>query len=303
MNDLQTVSKERMQELYTQVVGRPLVELCGGSAAVSLAIDGLKPPVYYRGGKRRFAAEILRHLPSVRPYLVNDPGPWSEFWEVVSTSAIATVCRYLLAYHVSGTPRELFKRLSSWEVPPPGPERVARWLALQHYAYASRPVYRSGSEPDTWVTPGFCGASADRAAQRARALAAGNRDAVRWAKTSRTLLNVVDDLEELQGKIRFVTSALDLKDDVFQHTVPDRAVVYLDPPYRGRSCGYSHELDRADVLRISRELASTGKTVVVSEAEPLPLEGARHVKLSGPRGGGATSSRVSEEWLTILGEQ
>jgi hypothetical protein len=282
---------------------RPLVELCGGSAAVSLAVDGLKPPVYYRGGKRRSAKEILRHLPPVHPCLVNDAGPWSEFWEVAAGPFSAVLVRHLLEFHQSGTPRELFKRLAEAPVPKIPSERVAVWLVLQHYAYASRPVYRSGSEPDTWVTPGFCGASADRAAQRERALAAGNRDAVRWAKTSRTLLNVVDDLEELQGKIRFVTSALDLKDDVFQHTVPDRAVVYLDPPYRGRSCGYSHELDRADVLRISRELASMGKTVVVSEAEPLPLEGARHVKLSGPRGGGATSSRVSEEWLTILGEQ
>ncbi len=49
---------------------RPLVELCGGSAALSLAADGLKPPIYYRGGKRRFVREILNHLPLVRPYLV-----------------------------------------------------------------------------------------------------------------------------------------------------------------------------------------------------------------------------------------
>lgn len=302
MNDLQPVSKERMQALYDQVVGRPLVELCGGSAAVSLAIDGLKPPVYYRGGKRRFAAEILRYLPPVRPYLVNDPGPWSEFWEVVSTSAIATVCRYLLAYHVSGTPRELFKRLSSWAVPPPGPERAARWLALQHYAYASRPVYRSGSEPDTWVTPGFCGASADRAAQRERALAAGNQDAHRWAKTSRTLLDVVRDLETLCGKIRFTVANLGARELVGSNQmIPEDAVVYIDPPYEGYSAGYSHHLDRTDVLGLATELASVSRMVVVSEAEPLPLAGARHIQLSGPRGGGATSSRVKSEWLTISG--
>lgn len=288
------------------IAARPLVELCGGSAAVSLAVDGLKPPVYYRGGKRRFAAEILRHLPPVHPWLVNDPGPWSEFWEVAAGPFSAVLVRHLLEFHQSGTPRELFKRLAEAPVPKIPSERVAVWLVLQHYAYASRPVYRSGSEPDTWVTPGFCGASADRAAQRERALAAGNRDAVRWAKTSRTLLNVIDDVEKLHGKIQFISTCFDLTRreqwDAMWYAISERAVVYIDPPYLGRSSGYSHELGRADVLRLASELAREGKMVVISEAGPLPLDGARHVKLSGPRGGGATSSRVSEEWLTILGE-
>lgn len=292
----------KMQALYDQIVRRPLVELCGGSAAVSLAIDGLKPPVYYRGGKRRFAAEILRHLPPVRPYLVNDPGPWSEFWLAMSDEETATEIRYNirdLAY--PSEPRVLFRRLASQQVPDDVAERVACWLAMQHYAYASKPVFRSGSEPDTWVTPGFCGASADRAAQRERALAAGNPDAHRWAKTSRTLLDVVRDLETLCGKIRFAVANLGARELVGSNQIPEDAVVYIDPPYEGYSAGYSHHLDRTDVLGLATELASVSRMVVVSEAEPLLLAGARHVQLSGPRGGGATSSRVKSEWLTILG--
>jgi hypothetical protein len=277
------------------------VELCGGSAALSLAVDGLKPPIYYRGGKRRFAREILKYLPPVRPYLVNDPGPWSEFWRTVSDEETAVEVRYNvrdLAY--PSEPRVLFKRLAGQQVPDDVGERVACWVVLQHYAYASRPVYRS-EDSWSWVTPGFCGASADRAAQRERALAAGNKDAHRWATRSRTLLDVVRDLEALQGKIRFAVADRGAVELVRSTQIPEDAVVYIDPLYEGYSSGYSHNLSRADVLGLATELASARRMVVVSEAEPLLLAGARHVQLSGPRGGGATSSRVKSEWLTILG--
>ncbi len=220
----------------------------------------------------------------------------------MSDEETATEIRYNvrdLAY--PSEPRVLFKRLAGQQVPDDVAERVACWLAMQHYAYASKPVFRSGSEPDTWVTPGFCGASADRAAQRERALAAGNPDAHRWATRSRTLLDVVRDLEALQGKIRFAVANQGAVELVRSTPIPEDAVVYIDPPYEGYSSGYSHHLSRADVLGLATELASARRMVVVSEAEPLALAGARHVQLSGPRGGGATSSRVKSEWLTILG--
>ncbi len=278
---------------------RPLVELCGGSAALSLAVEGVKPPIYYRGGKRRFAQEILRNLPPVTPHLVNDPGPWSEFWEVVKSDGEA-ICGALIGM-AEIHPRELFLRLSHDEIPTDRRERVARWTALQHYAYASRPVYRCSTGP-WWKTPGFCGASADRAAQRERALTAGNPDAHRWAIRSRTLLDVAQDVRALSGKIRFVVTDVDLSVQGPEWLqIPQNAVVYLDPPYLCHSSGYSHELNRGRVLDIASGLAESGRMVVVSEAEPLQLAGARHVQLSGPRGGGATSSRVRSEWLTIVG--
>ncbi len=281
---------------------RPLVELCGGSAALSLAAEGAKPPIYYRGGKRRFAQEILRNLPPVTPHLVNDPGPWSEFWWVLQSGGMVDVVEQLEDYHRSGTPRELFHRLSRQPVPKLAPERVACWAALQHYAYASKPIYRSYADPQYWATPGFCGASADRATQRERALAAGNQDAHRWATRSRTLLDVAEDVRALSGKIRFVVTDVDLSTQGPEWLqIPQNAVVYLDPPYLGHSSGYGHELSRGRVLDIASGLAESGRMVVVSEAEPLELAGARHVQLSGPRGGGATSSRVRSEWLTIVG--
>jgi 16S rRNA G966 N2-methylase RsmD len=118
-------------------------------------------------------------------------------------------------------------------------------------------------------------------------------------------VDVAADLQRLQGEIHFTPMAADLRVPAERRClyarIPPNAVVYIDPPYRGTSAGYCHEFTREEVLLTARELASEGRMVVVSEAEPVDLDGSRHVKLSGPRGGGSTSSRVSEEWLTILG--
>ena len=66
------------------------VELCAGSAAVSLAWlrAGAVPPIGYQGGKRAFAEPILNALglalggagPDDRVVLV-EAGPWAEAWQ------------------------------------------------------------------------------------------------------------------------------------------------------------------------------------------------------------------------------
>jgi hypothetical protein len=87
-----------------------------------------------------------------------------------------------------------------------------------------------------------------------------------------------------------------LRADVRTVTPFADAVLYLDPPYQGTSCGYAMDLPRADVVALARAWPRT----IISEAEPLDIPGARHLQLSAPTGGGRTASRQQVEWLTIV---
>lgn len=76
-------------------------------------------------------------------------------------------------------------------------------------------------------------------------------------------------------------------------------VVYLDPPYVGCT-GYAADCPREAVLDLAREWSAAGARVVVSESEPLPIEGWHHVEISDEkrRLPGAEFAPGKREWLT-----
>ncbi len=76
------------------------------------------------------------------------------------------------------------------------------------------------------------------------------------------------------------------------------AIVYIDPDYQGTT-GYTHTLPREDVIKTACRWRAHGCHVVISEAEPLPIDGWCHVQLPPPKGRGRTWSKQRAEWLTI----
>lgn len=305
-----------------------LIEVCAGSAAVTLAIVGGKLPLYYRGGKRRHARQIATVLQELAAeqralrftsFALNEPGMFGTFWAVVRQlpfrRQLVAELRAMHAASQGRTAREVWTALATQPVPTSITKRVATWVALQRHSYAGRPVEITPEDPTgstsldlRWRTAGFIGAAADKGAQRERALAAGNLGALRWAKNSPTLAGMADAIEALpQALLRprdggaMLTTRIDAR-RLHLALLDVPSVVYIDPPYAGTSCGYAAELSRANVLTIAHRFTSRGYPVVVSEAEPLPAIGSgavEHRQLTRTEGGGRTASKQQAEWLTI----
>ena len=306
-----------------------LIETCAGSAAVTLAVVGGKLPLYYRGGKRRHARQIAAVLQGLAVeqgaqgfthYVLNEPGMFGTFWSLVRCAPfrrqLVAELRTMHEGSLGFTARELWGLLAAAPVPTGITQRVAAWVALQRHSYAGRPVEIAPLDPkrdacdqrELWRTSGFIGAAADRGAQRDRALAAGNADARRWAKSSPTLADLAAAIEALpQALLRpqdggaMLTTRIDAR-RLHLALLDAPSVAYIDPPYAGTSCGYAATLSRANVLTIARRFIFRGYSVVVSEAEPLPALDCgtvEHRQLAGPTGGGRTASKQQAEWLTI----
>lgn len=284
------------------------IEGCAGSAAVWLASKGAKPPLHYRGGKSRYAKEILEILHTwAGPWdrtTLNEPGAWGRFWLTLKNHRPLLVERLLSTYvegEAKSSPKDLWESITTQDdlglcYSPYATATgtlvagVCQWLVLQRYSYAGKPVDWQGR----WLTHGFLGAAADRASQRARALARGNQDAKRWAKSSPGLADLAGALCTLP--VPDVVSCSRLQD-----LLPvANALLYIDPPYDGTNAGYLHPLDRYQVLEIVERWRRAGSRVAISEAEPIMGISARHVRLGSPKGGGRTSSKQQEEWLTLF---
>jgi hypothetical protein len=118
-----------------------LVETCAGSAAVTLAAVGGKMPLYYRGGKRRHARQILTVLQELAAlsggggftsFTLNEPGMFGAFWAVVRQTpfrkALVAELRLLHNEARGRTAREFWQAL----VAAPAPCGIVRrrsWFA------------------------------------------------------------------------------------------------------------------------------------------------------------------------------
>ena len=114
------------------------VELCCGSAAVTLKLLGgaaARPPVSYMGAKTGYAEPILwtlglRSGQGATAVLLNDPGPWSRVWRVLTTpDGCAEVARIIRGW-VGEDARALWERLRAEPVPDDEGEAAASWLVV-----------------------------------------------------------------------------------------------------------------------------------------------------------------------------
>ena len=75
-------------------------------------------------------------------------------------------------------------------------------------------------------------------------------------------------------------------------------VVYLDPPYVGCT-PYAAACSREMVLELARVYRARGAIVVISEGEPMPLEGWHTVDLAAARATKRWTAKQKAEWLTM----
>lgn len=281
---------------------RVLVELCAGTAAVSLrALGGPAAPgplCGFMGGKRRWAGLLAAllgfgaHRPD-RVVLV-DAGPWGDAWQTLSTPRGRAHTIVNLLEWAGGRlgPNELWQQLAS-EPPSEDPgERCAQFLWIQARAANCIPVWWDGGR---WTSPsgskagGRCKLVADAVPMRdarlveqasPRTMAAGNpknraQGRGKGIVSPATIAKRIRRLEALDWSRISVVHGL--VEDV--EPIPG-ASVYFDPPYH-RAPRYAELLPRDSVLELAERHRVAGCRVLISEAEALPLEGWHHARLPG----------------------
>lgn len=272
-------------------MGCPLfVELCAGTAALSLRHHSgrnARPPVSRMGAKTGYADAILRVL-GIRPgqgYTDRTQYLWCEpdagvrlLLSAYTDRVLATGAADIIRGWKHEDSRALWERLRS-EGAPKGVDarEVARWVVRSGWSAGG---YLDGY----WAGPdrgGTCGThpsgwtgSITRAGMVARLTSAPTLPAT-----------IAEDARAIDP-----------------HTLPPGTVAYMDPPYKNTT-GYSHDLERKEVVSIGRRWAAAGAAVCISEAEPIPelvADGWYQVEVTGERKGQRrTFSKQQNEWLTI----
>src|SRR5262245_35526098 len=130
-----------------------LVELCAGTASVSLWALGRCPPLCgFMGSKRRWAPALVEAMGCDRPdrVVLVDAGPWGDVWtQLLNPTIRRAVAGLLLAWDARRI-EDLWTECVS--VPPSTDpaQRVAQYLLLQARSAGTIPVWWSGSR---WESP------------------------------------------------------------------------------------------------------------------------------------------------------
>ena len=261
------------------------VELCAGTAALSLALhgEGARPPVSRMGAKTGYSAAILGAL-GLRPGAGADRYLWAEADRGVRLLLAAYADPGLRAGAVEvlrgwlgEDQRDLWGRLRE-EGPvqdgPPTAREFARWARIvtgNRLICVGPDWMNTGNGGTKFGGPDFC-TGIDR------------------------LVAAVERAETLPASV--VTDAAAGPPDV----VPAGSVVVIDPPYAG-TCPYAHDLPRAEVVRVARAWAAKGARVAVCEAEAigeLVADGWEAVEITNMKVGHRRSfSRQQVEMLTL----
>ena len=252
-----------------------LVEGCAGMAAVSWAAFGMTPPVSYQGGKRGYAADILRHLRIWRPerIVLVETDPWVAAalrcaWSAPDRARAVAICRE------SAEPEE---------------RQRARWNALREAMQAGRLAPDSPDAGAIWLwmrprTVPFVQPHEARASDwmpRAHPRDGSSQWAIGAPATS-----LARPLPPCRVEVRCASIA-------DQAPIPG-AILYLDPPYQGTT-GYADgaTLTRAEVLAAAGRWRDAGCAVGVSEAEPLSGHARALTKRGRVRSFGSTAEHLS----------
>jgi len=280
-------------------VTRAFVELCAGTAAVSFALFGSKPPVPMMGSKRTLAPQVLALMgldpTAIERVVLVDQGEWALTYGTLlpaSPGERRRACGRVAAIlrDVAAVPdRELF---DAWrgQPPPDDPnERAARHLFLQSRTFRGKEVspLKGGSG---WRTHGFD-------PEYRAAVTPGGKDRG-FFNARPALARKVEALAAIPFPL-VQCDAVDVRPS--GAWAWSRCVVLLDPPYRGRE-PYCFGMSRPEVVEVARQWArGRDNDVYVCEGEPiaeLVAEGWTAVELTTRRGATQLSRAGHAEWIT-----
>ncbi len=284
---------------------------CTGTGSLWLwALGRLKTLSGFMGSKRKDAPLLCQHLGiEERPpdeVRAIDAGPWGDVWTTLQTAAgRRDTCRVLLELDERGDLPTVWPTLL-YEPPEDPAKRAAQYLCLQARSAGCIPIWWNAGT-SRWESPS--GSRTETAHQRGgidarrrmRPAGRGKRFAGKPYPQGRKIGKLYRS-HPARGLVRIFTladrvAALDRIDwgrvtihhgDVFDAAPIPGSRAYFDPPYSGAP-RYAALLPRHQVLQRAQDLAAVCDLVIVSESEPLPLEGwhAQRLRLQG-----------KPEWIT-----
>jgi len=279
-------------------------------------LASLVPPVAWMGGKRKLAPVIhdLLGLDPVRPApcILGDACWWGEVWPLVLDPTTGPAVSEVLRSWQGEDPTALWLRLRDAGPSADPVEHTASLLWLQAGAASGVPVWwrDDGSAGGPGFNTGQANAKGSiggpvrltasngrgmthEAGHRQRHSEGGKTGGVLFPATVAARLDAI----RLAAAAWPITVEHDDAQSFTERWAPrlgERARVYLDPPYEGKT-SYPSVCPRSEVLSIARTWASHGARVVLSEA----------VDLSGELGPGWSGLRLrggrKQEWVTSFG--
>ena len=265
-----------------------LVELCAGTAALSLRLEQAKvrPPVSRMGAKTGYA-DIILALAGLQPggraerYLWCEPDAGVRLLlHAYTDRALAMAAADIIRSWKDEEPRALWERLRAEGpavCPPVEPREVARWVLDSHWSRSSSGGSYQG--PGARKTPNPN--DPNNAVQGERGPLAD-----RTEHTPLVPATIADDARTVPTPPR----------------LPAGTVAYIDPPYKGTT-GYAHAFPRSEWLPVVRRWAAAGARCMVSEAEPIPelvADGWHAVEITAMRRGQKrTFSKQKREFVTM----
>lgn len=241
-----------------------LIELCCGSAALSLHLLGARrPPLPYQGSKWRFRTALARHLREAsfrgppRRLELYDPGPWGVAARcLIEPDARAGVIDRLELFSRIDA-RIVFSALHGHRVPEDAVEYAAQYLFLQRLSYSGKAV---GVRKGNWSSPGFNTSSAFGLA--------GTERFGEVLPMIPSLLRTIRDYGRIATPERLVALRVPAPLPP-EAAVCEPTVVYIDPPYEGATPYPNGALDHGEVVRLALAWAEAGAHVMVSEARAI----------------------------------
>ncbi len=240
-----------------------LVELCCGSAALTLHLLGAKRQVVpYQGSKWKFRKDLtgllerMGHTRMARVTL-NDIGPWGRTWKSLSHPMGLAITKAKLEAYAERDPREVYTQLQGR---PLEGSAAAEHLFLQRLSFNGKAVGTVTVEGEGhWKSPGFNGTSAY-----------GKEGTGTFGAIKPMIPSLIKVLTQMQ-KLSWPDTTVSQLDARQVHLPQGRlpVVAYIDPPYVGTTYYPNGGLDRAAVVELAIRWAEAGATVIVSEREQV----------------------------------
>jgi site-specific DNA-adenine methylase len=217
-----------------------LVELCCGSAALSLYTVKRRPLLVYCGSKAAYAKSIMERIgvdPSyVSNITLNDVGMWGWIWRALQLNA--SEIKNIIGQHANEEDQKTFY------------SRLDALIAASRNAW-QKAVYYLVKLAGTW-----------------RGMEVGNFKSIKGGfvpklKTLAERCAIMDNVLRNWTCLQLDASAVDIPS-----VKPDDTVIcYIDPPYKNHEFPYVHHLERDRVIHLAKKWANA--IVVISECEPL----------------------------------
>ncbi len=215
------------------------IELCAGSAALTLWMNGRQRPlVAYAGGKRGYVEKIIKVLKpeGVNQFILVDLGPWGRTWKIL--------------IHRSKDVADVIESKSIED-----PLEVRKWALEKNRCILSDDVVVAASHLLVIASTygGF-----EKGGFKGKHKRRPNVD------------GFIPNRNSLAERVR----SLNIPSSMTAHHVdaesiePFPALVYIDPPYRGTT-KYMASFSRESVVKTALKWSKVGSRVVISEGEPI----------------------------------